>query len=123
MKLQIRIFFLALALALVLFTGQVNALEPAAKFVDGTQWTKWSMQEKLSYVQGMCNYADFVTQAQTQNQKSYDYCLSRVFVDQVKTKSLGQVIEAVDAYYQDSANLNKPVVEAIIRGATNVCPR
>jgi hypothetical protein len=120
MKLQVRIFFPVLALALVLFTGQVNA---AARFVDGTQWTKWSMQEKLCYVQGMCNYADFVNQAQTQNQKSYDYCMSKVFVDQLKPKSSGQVIEAVDAYYRDSANLNKPVVEAIIRGATNVCPR
>lgn len=122
MKLRVSFLFSALLFALVLTSSLAQALGPA-RSADGTQWTTWSMQDKLCYVQGFGNYADFVTEAQMQQKKSYDYCLSKVLVDQLKNKSLGQVVEAVDVYYQNSANLNKPVVEAIIRSSTNVCPR
>ena len=122
MKLQVRVLIPILALALGLWAGLAQALEPV-RCIDGAQWTQWSNNDKLCYLQGMCNWADFVDQAQIQGKKNYEFCISRVLVNQLKTKTFGQVLEAVDAYYQNPANLNKPVVEAVIRSSTTVCPR
>jgi hypothetical protein len=122
MKLQAKIFILALALILVLCAGLAQALEPV-RCVDGSQWTQWSNNEKLCYLQGMSNYADFVDQAHIASKKNYEFCISKVLVGQLKNKTFGQVCEAVDGYYQNPINLHKPVVEAVIRSSTTVCPR
>jgi hypothetical protein len=120
MKLQVKAIVPALALALLLWVGIMPVL--AVNCVDGTQWTQWSAENKLAYLEGMTNYADFLDQAQKQSQKNYEFCISKVLVDQLKTKTFSQVIEAVDGYYKNPANLNKPVVEAVIRSSTNVVP-
>ncbi len=122
MKLQVRVVIPVLALALVLWAGLAQAVTPV-HCVDGTQWTQWSNDNKLCYLQGMCNWADFVDQAQIQSKKPYEFCISKVLVNQLKYKTFGQVMEGVDGYYQNPANLNKPVVEAVIRSSTTVCPR
>ena len=113
----------ALALVMILTASSLAAAE-SAEFINGSQWTQWSNQDKLVYIRGLCNWADFITQAQVQSKKNYEFCISKVFVDQLKTKTLGQVVADVDAYYQENpANLNKSVVEAILRRSTNVCPQ
>ena len=122
MKLQARVVIPLLALALVLWAGLAQAVAPVC-CVDGTQWTQWSNDNKLCYLQGMGNWADFVDQAQIQSKKNYEFCISRVLVNELKNKTFGQVLESVDVYYQNPANLNKPVVEAVIRSSTAVCPR
>ena len=87
-------------------------------------WTQWSNQDKLVYIRGLGNWADFVTQAQVQSKKTYEFCISKVFVDQLKAKSLGQVVADVDAYYQENPQkLNTAVIEVVLRRCTSVCPR
>lgn len=113
---------LALALALVLTAGPVAALEKA-EFINGTQWTQWSNQDKLVYIRGLGNWADFVTEAQAQRGKSYEFCISKVLVSELKAKTLGQIVANVDAYYRENPKkLNTSVIEVVLRRCTNVCP-
>ena len=94
-----------------------------AEFIDGTHWTTWSNQDKLVYIRGMGNWADFVTQAQAQKGKTFEFCMSKALVDELKTKSLGQIVAEVDAYYQENPKkLNTSVIEVVIRRCTNACP-
>jgi hypothetical protein len=65
MKFRRKSALLALALALVLTVGPAAAIE-RAEFINGTQWTQWSNQDKLVYIRGVGNWADFVTEAQVQ---------------------------------------------------------
>lgn len=113
---------LALALALVLAVGNLAAVEKA-EFINGTHWTQWSLQDKLVYVRGLSNWADFITEVQAQRKESYEFCISKVFVTELKPKTLGQIVADVDAYYQENpGKLNTSVIEAILRRSTGVCP-
>jgi hypothetical protein len=48
--------------------------------------------------------------------------MSKVLVDELKTQTLGQIVANVDAYYRDNpGKMSNSVIEAILRGSTNVC--
>jgi hypothetical protein len=48
--------------------------------------------------------------------------MSRVLVDSLRTKTLGQIVTEVDAYYRENpGKMSNSVIEAILRGATNIC--
>lgn len=112
----------ALALALVLTAGPAAAIE-RAEFINGSQWTQWSNQDKLVYIRGIGNWADFVTEAQVQKGKSYEFSISKVLVDELKTQTLGQIVAKVDAYYQENPEkLNTSVIEVVLRRCTSACP-
>jgi hypothetical protein len=116
-KIGLWLMILALAVATTL------AAMPEAEMINGTHWTKWSEQDKLVYIRGISNWADFIVAAQSQGGKTWEFCVSKVFVDQLKHKTLGQVVAAVDAYYQDNpGKMNTPVIEAVLRRSTTVCP-
>ncbi len=113
---------LALALALVLTAAPAAAMEKA-EMINGTQWTQWSTQDKLVYIRGLTNWADFVTEAQVQKGKSFEFCISKVLVNELKTQTLGDIVTKVDAYYQGNPNkLNTSVIEVVLRRCTNACP-
>jgi hypothetical protein len=113
---------LALALALILFVGPVAAIDKA-EFINGTHWSQWSDQDKLVYIRGVGNWADFVTEAQSQRGKGSEFSMSKVLVDELKAQSLGQIVAKVDAYYQENpGKLNTSVIEVILRRCTSVCP-
>jgi hypothetical protein len=113
---------LALAAALFLTVGPAAALEKA-EFINGYQWTQWSNQDKLVYIRGIGNWADFVTEAQTQKGKTFEFCISKVLVNSLKTQSLGEIVAQVDAYYRENPDkLSTSVIEAILRRCTTACP-
>jgi len=113
---------LALALALALTTGPVAAMEKA-EFISGNQWSQWSDQDKLVYIRGVGNWADFVTEAQAQRGKTFEFCISKVLVNELKTQTLGQIVSKVDAYYRENPEkLNTSVIEVVLRRCTNACP-
>jgi hypothetical protein len=91
MKFCVRSVLLALALTLVLGAGTFAAMEKA-EFINGAHWTKWSNQDKLVYIRGLSNWADFITEAQRERGNSSEFCISKVFVDELKAKSLGQIV-------------------------------
>jgi phage tail protein X len=124
MKCWGRTALLAPLLVLVLASGVWGAMAKA-ELINGTQWTKWTEQDKLVYIRGISNWADFVTAAQTQvkSGKPYEFCISKAFVDQLKHKSLGQVAADVDAYYQaNPGEMHTSVIEVILRRSTTICP-
>jgi len=113
---------LALALALALTAGPVAAVEKA-EFINGAHWTQWSTQDKLVYIRGIGNWADFVTEAQAQRGKGSEFSMSKVLVNELKTQSLGEIVAKVDAYYQENPDkLNTSVIEVVLRRCTNACP-
>jgi hypothetical protein len=113
---------LALVLGLVLVTGAPAAAAGKAEMISGAHWTKWPMQDKLAYLVGLTNWADFVVEAQAKRGNAGEYCMSKVLVDALKTKTLGQIVSDVDAYYQHNpGKVSNSVIEAILRGATNIC--
>ena len=113
---------LALALALALTAGP-GAATDQAEIITGTHWSQWSNQDKLVYIRGLANWADFVTEAHAARGKTYEYGLSKIFVNELKAKTLGQIVSDVDAYYRENPNkLNTSVIEVVLRRCTNVCP-
>ena len=122
MKSCIKSACLSLVIALVLAAGNLAAMEKA-EFINGTHWTKWSNQDKLVYIRGLGNFADFVSQAQGQRGKTFEFCISKVLVNELRAKSLGQIAAEVDAYYQENpGKLNTSVIEVVLRRCTNACP-
>ena len=113
---------LALALALVVTAGAWGAMDKA-EFINGTHWTTWSNQDKLVYIRALGNWADFVTEAQAQRGKTYEFCISKVLVNELRAKALGEIVSNVDAYYRENPEkLNTSVIEVVLRRCTNVCP-
>ena len=113
---------LALVLGLVLVTGTPAAAAGKAEMISGTHWTKWPQEAKLIYIRGLTNWADFIVGAQSQRGNTGEYCMSKVLVDALKAKTLGQIVSDVDGYYKSNpGKMSKSVIEAILRGATKIC--
>jgi hypothetical protein len=86
---------------------------------DGTQWKDMTNDIKVAYVKGIGNMADFETAAAG---SAPPPCISKGFVDELKTKTIAQVIAEVDKYYKENpAKLNMPVVAVILERCTKLC--
>lgn len=115
---------LAPLLVLVLATGVWGAMAKA-QLINGNQWGEWTYTDKLVYIRGISNWVDFVTaaRAQANTGKSWGFSMSKCLADALKTKSLGQVVADVNAYYQaNPGNMNASVVEVILKYSAKVCP-
>ena len=86
---------------------------------DGTQWKDMTKDIKVAYVKGIGNMADFENAAGGSGKAA---CISKGFVDELKTKTITQVIAEVDKYYQDNpGKLNMPVIAVIMQRCTKLC--
>jgi hypothetical protein len=86
---------------------------------NGTHWKDMSPELKVAYVKGIGNMADFETAAAG---KAPPPCISKGFVDELKTKTIGQVVEEVDKYYKDNAaKMDMPVIAVILERCTKLC--
>lgn len=124
MKFWGRTALLAPLLVLVLASGVWGAMAKA-ELINGTQWTKWTERDKLVYIRGISNWADFVTaaRAQANKGKTWGFSMSKCLADALKIKSLGQVVADVDAYYRaNPGNMNNSVVEVVLRHSAKICP-
>jgi hypothetical protein len=111
-----QVWLLGLALLLVLAP---LALADEAFLWDGNQWPQLSFDAKVGYVKGIGNLADFETAAA----KGRFACVSRAFADELKTKTVNQIILEVDKFYQQNPDkLKTSVIEVILRRCTSVCP-
>lgn len=87
---------------------------------DGTQWKDMTTDIKVAYVKGIGNMADFETAAAGSAPAP---CISKGFVDELKTKTITQVIAEVDQFYKENpAKENLPVVAVILQRCTKLCP-
>jgi hypothetical protein len=88
-------------------------------FWDGSQWKDMNTDIKVAYVKGIGNMADFETAAAGKNPAP---CISKGFVDELKTKSIAQVIAEVDKYYKENpGKLDMPVIAVILQRCTQMC--
>jgi hypothetical protein len=124
MKTWVKTALLVPLLVLVLAIGVWGTMTKA-ELIDGHQWTQWSYNDQLVYIRGISNWADFVTAARAQagTGKSWGFSMSKCLADALKTKTLGQVVGEVNAYYQaNPGNMNASVVEVILKHSAKICP-
>jgi len=86
---------------------------------DGGQWKDMTKDIKVAYVKGIGNMADFENAAGGSGKAA---CISKGFVDELKTKTITQVIAEVDKYYQENpGKLDMPVIAVIMQRCTKLC--
>jgi hypothetical protein len=104
----------------MLFALGTAALAAEKGFLwDGTQWKDMTTDIKVAYVKGIGNMADFETAAGGASRAA---CISKGFVDELKTKTISQVIAEVDKFYKENpAKLDLPVVAVILQSCTKLC--
>jgi hypothetical protein len=109
---------LGLAILLALTTGAL-ALEKGYLW-DGSHWKDMTQEIKVAYVKGIGNMADFEVAAGGAGRMA---CISKAFVDELKTKTLGVIVTEVDKYYKENpGKMKTPVIEVILRRCTKLCP-
>ena len=106
-----------LAMVFALATG---ALAAEKGFLwDGTHWKDMTTDLKVAYVKGIGNMADFETAAAGSAPAP---CISKAFVDELKTKTITEVIAEVDKYYKENpAKMDMPVVAVSMQRCTKLC--
>ena len=106
-----------LAMVFALATG---ALASEKGFLwDGAHWKDMTTNLKVAYVKGIGNMADFETAAAGSAPAP---CISKGFVDELKTKTIAQVIAEVDKYYQENpGKMDMPVIAVIMQRCTKLC--
>ena len=116
------------AVILLVVGVMVGALAATAPAVDtnqaflwnGVHWQQVTTEGKAGYIFGIGNLADYEVAAAKGRKLA---CVSRVFVDEMKTKTVMQIIQEVDKYYQDNpGNLGTPVIEVVLGQLTKASP-
>ncbi len=108
-----------------LLVGSLTAAAPAVEtgkafLWTGVHWQQVSEDAKAGYIFGMGNMSDFET-AVSHGRKTA--CISRAFVDDLKTRTVMQIIREVDKFYQENpGKLATPVIEVVLRRVTKICP-
>ena len=117
MGLRRKIWIASLILVLSLAPAALAAQK--AFLWDGTHWTKVSFDGKAGYIFGIGNLSDFEVAAS----RGQAPCISRAFATELKTKTVDQIIAAVDKFYKKNPDKMKTsVIEVILRQCTTVCP-
>jgi hypothetical protein len=112
-------------LAVGIMVGALVATSPAvdtnqAFLWNGVHWQQVTTEGKAGYIFGIGNLADYELAASKDKKLA---SVSRVFVDEMKTKTVMQIILDVDKYYQDSPDkLGTPVIEVVLRQLTKAPP-
>lgn len=105
----------------ILFACSSLALAESKGFLwDGSQWKDLTPDVKVAYIKGVGNMADFETAAGGSGRAD---CISKAFVQELKTKTVAQIVQEVDKYYKESPdNLKTSVIEVVLRRCTTLCP-
>jgi hypothetical protein len=86
---------------------------------NGTHWKDMNPEVKSAYIKGIGNMADFENAA---GGSGFAACVAKGFVDELKTKTIAQVIAAVDQYYKENpGKLDMPVIAVIMQRLTKLC--
>ena len=87
---------------------------------NGVHWQQVTTEGKAGYIFGIGNLADYEVAASKGRKLA---CISRAFVDDLKARTVLQIIQEVDKYYQDSpGKLSTPVIEVVLGQLTKASP-
>ena len=106
---------------LILLLGLTTAALASDKAFlwDGANWSQISADGKAGYIFGIGNLADFENAASGGKAA----CVSKAFADELKTKTVAQIVTEVDKFYKDNPDkLQTSVIEVVLRRCTTVCP-
>jgi hypothetical protein len=79
---------------------------------NGVHWQQVTTEGKAGYIFGIGNLADYEVAASKGRRLA---CVSRAFVDEMKAKTVMQIIQEVDKYYQDNPEkVGTPVIEVVL---------
>jgi len=118
MKFRGKAAILGLVLCLALATAGLAAEK--GFLWDGTHWKDLGQDLKVAYVKGVGNMADFEAGTGSTGRVA---CISKALVDELKTKTIAQVVQEVDNYYkQNPGKMSTTVLEVILRSSTKLCP-
>lgn len=107
-----------LVVLLALATGALAQSQPLAW--DGTHWKEFNQEVKVAYVKGVLNMAAFETAMGGAGRAA---CISKAFTEELKAKTLGQVLAEVDKFYKENpGKMKTPVVEVLMQRCTKLCP-
>ncbi len=117
MKFQGKVGLVAVVVVLLLAGG---ALAQEKAFLwDGNQWPQLSYDAKVGYIKGIGNMADFEAAAS----KGKGAVISRAMADELKTKTVQQIIDEVDKFYKENpGKLSTSVLEVVLIRCTKACP-
>jgi len=117
MNLKGKAVILGLVMFLALSSGALAESQSLAW--DGTHWQEFNQPIKVAYVKGVLNMAAFET---AMGGSGMAACVSRAFTEELKTRTLGQVIAEVDKFYQENPGKKKtPVIEVVLQRCTKLC--
>jgi hypothetical protein len=117
MKLRVLTGILALA---ALFIWAAGAQGQPQLAWDGNQWKDFPQEIKVAYLKGVLNMAAYETASGGGGRGP---CISRAFTEELKAKTLGQVITEVDKFYRENpGKMNMPVIDVMMRASTKLCP-
>jgi hypothetical protein len=103
---------LVVAMLLILALSLPALVWGQASLWDGTQWKDLSHDAKIGYVKGVGNLADYEMAASQKRAGA----ISRALNSQWRTKSIGQIVQEVDRYYQENPQkMTLPVIEVMLR--------
>ena len=117
-----------IAVILLVAGVMVGALAAASPAVDtnqaflwnGVHWQQVTTDGKAGYIFGIGNLADYEVAASKGRKLA---CISRAFVDDLKSRTVIQIIQEVDKFYQENpGKLDTPVIEVVLRRCTKICP-
>lgn len=116
------------AVILLVVGVMVGALAAAAPAVDtnqaflwnGVHWQQVTTDGKAGYIFGIGNLADYEAAASKSRKLA---CVSPALVNEMKSKTVMQIIQEVDKYYQDNpGKLGTPVLEVVLGQLTKPSP-
>jgi hypothetical protein len=117
-RLNVKIFVWGLAMLLAMAPGALAQSQMMTW--NGTHWKDLTQELKVAYVLGVGNMASFETAMGGSGRAA---CISNAFVDELKTKTVGQVVADVDKFYKEKPDRAKlPVIEVILQRSTKLCP-
>lgn len=109
------------AVVLVALAGTALAAEDQAFVWNGTHWPGLSYDAKVGYIKGIGNLADY--EVGVLKATGRIACISKAFYDELKTKTVAQLIGEVDKFYQANPDkLQTSVIEVLLRRCTSICP-
>jgi hypothetical protein len=119
-KLAKRIAWIMVLGLLMVLTSGAGAQEKGPFLWNGSHWPALSFDAKVGFIKGMGNLADMEMAWGGQGRVA---CISRAFVDELKTKTIEQIIQEVDKFYKEHPDkVEKSVIEVVLRKCTQVCP-
>lgn len=114
-----KVSLLLLAISLILGAAKASAAPDKAFMWTGENWKEVSLDGKLGYIFGIGNLADYEVAAAKAAGQPKTAFISRAFVEDLKSKTVLEVVQDVDRYFQENPDkLKSFVIDVVLRRFT-----